>query len=544
MDDEDYLGPPYEFTASVKKYTQLPRFGHGSDFTDLFSPNHDDQVDYAAGLVALFVCPIIFFVFWTIMIITFKVMGPANAGFLSGHHFVLPNPEDDEKNIRKRPFRVRVVFLIATGFLMLFLFLLVGKGLTNVNNATDTMSKSLTKIEGMLREADLIKRNLEVVGDESISIRDKAMDALENICPANPNIEQTSGLDIIGIAEQAQTDLTMLADFIEDSLVTLDESLVLISSSAESATSFLESIDFWGWQTKLVVSGLFILPTFFAVGVGLVMMGFDVKPYQKSLSYFFMPLFMMTIIACCIVCCLILPLSAASADACSGGGDVRGGPDDTVLTIYRNLRGDDTGIVFQFVGYYTQQCNPEYNPFGFLDEYLNDLDNAIDSTSTAVSAVEGNQAFLEEQCGSDLPFDDVLTIVKDMNNNLKLLRQQVVRSLDLVKCENINGLYVAAFHDAGCTYSVDGMAWIFASSLVISVCGLIMIMLRSAYYPSEEYPSEEYPSEKDPSENLGMPSGNRQVLQVVEQCLDHTCVAAYGCSSFYGELPDAGHNVK
>jgi hypothetical protein len=102
MDDEDYLGPPYEFTASVKNYNQLPRFGHGSDFTDLFSPNHDDQVDYAGGLVALFVCPIIFFVFWTIMIITFKVMGPANAGFLSGYHFVVPDPEEDEKNIRRR----------------------------------------------------------------------------------------------------------------------------------------------------------------------------------------------------------------------------------------------------------------------------------------------------------------------------------------------------------------------------------------------------------------------------------------------------------
>ena len=98
----DYVGPSYEFASTVKNFQLLPRFGHASDFTALISPNHDDQVDYAAGLVALFVCPIIFFVFWTIMIITFKVMGPANAGFLSGHHFVLPNPEDDEKNIRKR----------------------------------------------------------------------------------------------------------------------------------------------------------------------------------------------------------------------------------------------------------------------------------------------------------------------------------------------------------------------------------------------------------------------------------------------------------
>jgi hypothetical protein len=100
--DDAYISPPYEFTASVNYYNRMPRFGHGSDFTLLFSPNHDDQVDYAAGLVALFVCPFIFFVFWTITIITFKAMGPANAGFLSGYHFVVPDPEDDEKNIHKR----------------------------------------------------------------------------------------------------------------------------------------------------------------------------------------------------------------------------------------------------------------------------------------------------------------------------------------------------------------------------------------------------------------------------------------------------------
>ena len=98
----DYIGPSYEVAPTVKNFQLLPRFGHGSDFTALVSPNHDNQVDYAAGLVALFVFLLMFFVFWTILIATFKVMGPANAGFLSGHHFVLPDPADDKRDIRKR----------------------------------------------------------------------------------------------------------------------------------------------------------------------------------------------------------------------------------------------------------------------------------------------------------------------------------------------------------------------------------------------------------------------------------------------------------
>jgi hypothetical protein len=319
------------------------------------------------------------------------------------------------------------------------------------------------------------------VGDNSILIRDAAVDALENICPANPNIAATVGIDIIGIADEAKNALTDLDDFIKKGLEALNEGVEVTRSMTVSFSSTIESIDLWGWQMKLLISGLFTLPSLLAVGVVVVMLDLDVKPFQKSLTYFFMPLFMLTIIACYVICCLVLPLSAASADACSGGGNVHGGPDDTTLTIYRNLRGDVTDIEFQLVGYYTQQCNPEYDPFGFLSTHLNDLDTAMDSINTAIITVEGNQDSLIAQCGGD--FTDFSKLMIDMSNQLKLLKEQVDRSLDLVKCENINKLYVDIFHKAGCSYSVDAMAWIFTSSLVISVCGLIMIMLRSAYYP-------------------------------------------------------------
>jgi len=44
----------------------------------------------------------------------------------------------------ERPFRVRVVFLVAAGLLMLFVFLLVFKGFNSVNDVGVTMSESLT----------------------------------------------------------------------------------------------------------------------------------------------------------------------------------------------------------------------------------------------------------------------------------------------------------------------------------------------------------------------------------------------------------------
>ena len=102
IDGGDYVGPAYESPDSVTNLKLLPRFGHGSDITVLFSSNRDDQVDYATGLITLFAFILMFFMFWTMMIVTFKLMGPANAGFLSGYHFVVPDPADDVKNIGKR----------------------------------------------------------------------------------------------------------------------------------------------------------------------------------------------------------------------------------------------------------------------------------------------------------------------------------------------------------------------------------------------------------------------------------------------------------
>ena len=107
----------------------------------------------------------------------------------------------------------------------------------------------------------------------------------------------------------------------------------------------------------------------------------------------------------------------------------------------------------------------------------------MESTGNAAEVIRDNQALLSERCGRE--FTSVPKIVEDMDSNLKFLQEQVDTSLDLIKCESINNLYVNILHQAGCTQSVDAYVWIFASTLVISVCGLILIMLRASYYPIE-----------------------------------------------------------
>ncbi len=70
-----------------------------------------------------------------------------------------------------------------------------------------------------------------------------------------------------------QTDMVNLEDFITDVVADFEEGLALIYTYTEAASKTVELIDVWSWQTKILVSGLLTLPSFLAVGVGLVMLG-------------------------------------------------------------------------------------------------------------------------------------------------------------------------------------------------------------------------------------------------------------------------------
>ena len=256
--EDGYLGPAYELTSAVVNLRKLPRFGYGYDFTAILSSDQAAQVDYTTGLVALCIFLLIFFLMWSSLLVVFKIMGPGNAGFLSGHPFLIPDPVDDEKNIHKRPLRVRIVFLVASVLLMIFAFLFVVLGVSNVNNATTTMGKSIQTGEELMQYTKEIASVLAEVGSKSMELRDSAVKEIKNFCPDNPNIAEMTGIDEIGsmmcttiveiiiipIAEKAKSDLTMLATFISQGIETLKESVTMVGSFLDDVDNGIESIDF------------------------------------------------------------------------------------------------------------------------------------------------------------------------------------------------------------------------------------------------------------------------------------------------------------
>ena len=108
----------------------VPRFGHSSDFSSLFSDDQGQVSDYAQGLLFIGCFLLTVYIIWFIFIIILKCI--PHAGFLSGRRFTN----------HSRAKTVRIVFAIAAILSMVFTVLLVTEGITNLQDTLTTVNNS------------------------------------------------------------------------------------------------------------------------------------------------------------------------------------------------------------------------------------------------------------------------------------------------------------------------------------------------------------------------------------------------------------------
>ena len=72
-----------------------------------------------------------------------------------------------------------------------------------------------------------------------------------------------------------------------------------------------------------------------------------------------------------------------------------------------------------------------------------------------------------------------------MNEILNVLLVALQRTIDLLSCDRIIPIYHRAIYDGTCQYSVSAMSWIFSAALLMGFFGIVMILCRAAYKPTE-----------------------------------------------------------
>jgi hypothetical protein len=75
-----------------------------------------------------------------------------------------------------------------------------------------------------------------------------------------------------------------------------------------------------------------------------------------------------------------------------------------------------------------------------------------------------------------------------MYNATHSLNKDVIDAQVLIECRTFNPIYTTLMYDAVCTDGVDGLSWIFSTSLFLVVFAMFLIMFRAALYPVKTPP--------------------------------------------------------
>ena len=482
-----YSAPYYFPTAVTDAFHSIPRFGHTSTISSLASFDNDEQVDYAMGLVFIAAVVLCFFLFWTVTLIVLAVMGQDQVGFFAGKGFIQPvskkfgTYDDPGAKEYKRPRRVRITFLVCAVCVVVFSILLVTNGLSQVENMQTTLMNSNADVQDLTASGEEIAEQLELVGDSAAPIRDELVGRLQTgFCPANPSLIDETGYDFDSMASDGIEYLNILSDFVNNDVAEMRQALQDINDATEDVSTALSTYDISDDAAMAYVIPIIVLACILAFAVILAWCDISHPKWDCVLKWFFVPLFGIGIIFSWVCVSLFGLLTTANSDMCSGGEDFPS-PDGTILEVLRQQGYDNpNSIIFQSIAYYTGGCRTPF-PFIFLRDYLDELSLAMNSTDVLRNSVDSiGIEELEELCGAG--FASLNSLLDDVADKLVILSDSADLTFDLISCSNINPIYVNTFHKAACTESASGLSWVFSSLLVISICGMTMLTLRSAMF--------------------------------------------------------------
>jgi hypothetical protein len=345
---------------AVASFHTLPRFSHSGDFSLLFSENPEDAADYAKGLLFIACLTISFFTVWGLLLLLFKCLGRKRMGVFSGHPYK-----------REGGFATagRVTFLISYVLVFIFSILLVTKGISQVQNTSDTVdatNQDIIKIHG---EFVGISANLKDVANEATPVRDELVKFLENdICPLAPNsATETQVRDLGASTLQAMVELD---NFIANDLMNVDEALSEVLGATEDVDKSVQAAQFTGAESAAILLPYLILPSFLVVA--LIMGWCDVysEGYYFFITWFILPLFVLMVILAFVAAGFVVLTAEANADFCSGG--MENTPEAAIDAILAQYNQTDEKLFYKAVTFYANQCTTS-NPWDFLQNYYTKL---------------------------------------------------------------------------------------------------------------------------------------------------------------------------
>eukprot|EP00804_Cyclotella_cryptica_P005770 CCRYP_000093-RA/>CCRYP_000093-RA protein AED:0.20 eAED:0.20 QI:359/1/1/1/1/1/5/257/412 len=336
-------------TSGVNFMHHLPRFGHGSDFSKLFSTKQAEQVDYVIGLWAVSFSVLATFIMWASVILTLGCMGKQRVGFLAGRVRVTSDEKGDFYTPRHLS-KLRCFFILLGCGIILCNVAIIGPGLNSMQDATLSTRKLTRDVDDLATQGLLI---MDGVSNAERNINKLDMESLLRVEEACPNLAGNVFLNdkklksSIATLESAFNNLQSYVD--GSDFEDIRQSIDMIMEGTSNVDALVTEVEMNDWIVKMFVLFLNALVCFMIVTTLVSLSGRYLEPLKFITMMLVFPAFVILISSSWIAAAFISFLGISNADFCNGPEE--SGPDGTVNNILKVFVSNES-IIFKAFTYF------------------------------------------------------------------------------------------------------------------------------------------------------------------------------------------------
>jgi hypothetical protein len=471
--------PDYDIIPSraVNVMNSIPRGGYSNDIELLLSSNPTDQKNYIFGAIFISVILFLCFTCWALLLLIMKCKGCNGIEYFSESTFQdgIEYPFHHENEIMKRKKRMGIVFLFLCLLLVGFNILLTSLGFKNMFVMTHSMEQVTQSSLYMIEEASDLINSLSPIRQslDEVLLEMKNETSFESICPG----EDLTSLIDTSSAINLNDALVQLND-INAQLLLVENYKPLLSDARDTVVDVDEAIHTfntkWNWKLLIFTIPYVLCAGFFTVGVILSWNKSSFTNLQFFLSYLVSPFFIcLVVISSILVCCLGV-LAIIDADACTN-------PQTTIETIMNHFLKDTSSFAYVVLFYILDGCNLENaNPLLIADEYQAQLEEAITFLNQFIAVTNSiGMVSLNDMCQKDVT--SKVYSLKKLQTSFQALRQLAMQIISLFSCPRLYQFYAKTIEQTMCEYSTRTLGYIYFILIFITLCGWIIITLRSSW---------------------------------------------------------------
>jgi hypothetical protein len=292
----------------------FPRFGHGDDISSLASIHRVDSEDYIRGMLSFCCFMLIAIYIWISVLLILKAALPHFVGCAAGGGILdvaqlrkdkLPRAKRKRRILRA--WRVQWAFLLASILIPITTLVMTRNGLTPFITSLDEVGGISDEVKAVaLRGMGIAKSLQSARADLPNSTGAEQPHDVETICPSSAqalsNVSMMASPPVAMIAKYIEAGLDEVKAFTyyaNDARVTLAR-FVHLSEKLSAFVSYVYAND---WALKLFLLTINVVNVFLLVGVFLSQQDIVAYSYQRYLSFFILPVFILLMVVSAIVAC-------------------------------------------------------------------------------------------------------------------------------------------------------------------------------------------------------------------------------------------------